>query len=247
MKILITGANGLIGKYITEQLAESNHTLLVTDFQKKETNIQKSNVEWFFEDLANIENYKAKVKEFNPDVVVHLAWQGIPDFSESMSLLNLNNSIKLLNFIIEKTNCNKIIVSGSCFEYGGKTGAVKETDDSTINSFFSWAKHSLYKYMEFKCAQKEVQLVWFRYFYVYGPGQRKASLVPMILDSFKNGTTPDIRNPYNRNDFIFVQDIALATDYIINYKSGTIELLNEKALDPNADLIVKYETTGISN
>ena len=219
MKILITGANGFIGKHVTKQLATVNNTILATGFEKNKSDNSQDNVKWIYGNLSNLDNYKAEIREFNPDVTVHMAWQGIPDFSENISRLNLETSIDLLDFIIEETDCSKIIVSGSCFEYGKRNGVVKESENTAINSYFSWAKHSIYGYLELKCKQKYIELVWFRYFYVYGPGQRKASLIPTILDSFKNNLTPDIRNPYNKNDFIYVQDIATATDCVINLET----------------------------
>ncbi|MBN2638850.1 MAG: NAD(P)-dependent oxidoreductase [Bacteroidales bacterium] len=221
MRVLITGSNGFIGKYVTAQLLDNNEVLAM-GFREKESDIQKENISWVYGDLANLEAYKNRIKIFNPDVVVHLAWQGIPDFSEGISRLNLDNSLNLFDFIIEETNCKRIIVSGSCFEYGEKNGEVNEKDNTTINSYFSWAKQSLYRYLEFKSEQKNIDLIWFRYFYVYGLGQRKESLIPMILNSLANGVSPDIRNLYNKNDFIFSKDIALATDFIVNYK-GELE------------------------
>ena len=36
-------------------------------------------------DLNNIEKNFKEVKEFNPDVFLHLAWEGIPNYSEKFS------------------------------------------------------------------------------------------------------------------------------------------------------------------
>lgn len=89
-------------------------------------------------------------------------------------------------------------------------GECKESDPVQINSFFAWAKHSLYKYLLLKCIQKEVDLIWFRIFYVYGPGQRSGSLIPTLVQALKDGKTPDIRSPLNKNDFVYVKDVARA-------------------------------------
>ena len=153
---------------------------------------------------------KAGLKSFNPDVVIHLAWQGIPDYSESISRVNLNNSIDLLNFILSNSNCKKIIVSGSCWEYGKKKGACKESDPVQINSYFTWAKYSLYQYLSIKCAEKDVSINWFRIFYVYGSAQREDALIPTLIKSIGAKNTPKINTPMNKNDFIYVGDVARA-------------------------------------
>ncbi len=143
-------------------------------------------------------------------VTSKIAWQDIPDYSEVISQINLNNSIQLLDVSVEETNCKKIIVAGSCFEYGKNKGVCKESDPVQLKSFFSWAKYSLYQYLLLKCNQREVELIWFRIFYVYGPGQRGGSLVPMLFERIKKRIIPEIRYPFNKNDFIYVGDVAEA-------------------------------------
>jgi len=212
MKILISGAAGFIGQNVLSKLNVKENNILAIDLSYSEYENKEKNLKWIYNDLSNLEEYKFEISKFDPDVVIHLAWQGIPDFSEKLSVLNLNNSINFLDFIIENTHCKKIIVSGSCFEYGEKLGVVKEIDPTQINSYFSWAKNSLYKYLVLKCSLNNVNLIWFRFFYVYGPGQRIGSLIPTLINAFRNNIAPDIRNPYNRNDFVYVKDIANAIE-----------------------------------
>ena len=85
-------------------------------------------------DLNNFSSVEKKIIEFQPDTVVHLAWQGIPDYSKQNSELNLDLSIKLFNFLFKKTKCKKVIVTGSCWEYGKKNGICREDDNLNINS-----------------------------------------------------------------------------------------------------------------
>lgn len=226
MKIFITGATGFIGRHVMGQIQAAGHDILASTLEKDADEGNSKGIKWIYGNLRNLDHLKPAIKYFNPDIVIHLAWQGIPDYSEVISTINLNNSIQLLDFILEETNCQKIIVSGSCFEYGKKKGACKESDRVKINSFFSWAKYSLYQYLSLKCKRKSVDLVWFRIFYVYGPGQRGGSLIPTLVQALINGKTPDIRSPLNKNDFIYVEDVSrafrLAADMKI--KSGIYNL-----------------------
>jgi nucleoside-diphosphate-sugar epimerase len=211
MNILITGGSGFIGRYVVKELSGIKNKIQVLYLNSEKQQLEDNNdVDWLNADIAYLSTYKDQIKKFDPEVVIHMAWQGIPDFSEAMSKTNLITSTNFLDFIIDETNCKKIIVSGSCFEYGKVNGAVKESDDTNITSYFSWAKQSLYKYLSFKCSENNINLIWFRFFYVYGHGQREASLIPYIIKTFKTKTKLNIGNPYNRNDFINVEDIALA-------------------------------------
>ena len=118
MKVFITGARGFVGRHVMAEIHASGHDILASTLKEDKTENNPSNIHWLNGDLADLELLKAGLKSFNPDVVIHLAWQGIPDYSESISRVNLNNSIDLLNFILSNSNCKKIIVSGSCWEYG---------------------------------------------------------------------------------------------------------------------------------
>lgn len=232
MRIFITGASGFIGRNVVELLSLGSNKLLLLAKDKSDRRLldnYKQNV--IIGDFKNIVNFKNDIKNFNPQVFVHLAWEGIPDFSFDMCKRNLDNSLAIVNFIINDTDCKKIIISGSCLEYGKINGVCKESDEVNINSFFSWAKYSLYCYLRFICKKLDKDLIWFRIFYAYGPGQRKESLIPSLIYSLKNGVKPNIDNALNANDFIHVRDIAQALRKAINkdIKSGIYNLGSGKS------------------
>lgn len=160
--------------------------------------------------LGDIERIKSEISSFAPQVCIHCAWEGIPDYSETVSKANLLNSIALVDFLYNETPCKKIIFSGSCFEYGKTNGLCKESDPVRPVSYFTWAKQSLYNYASLGGEKAGITVIWFRIFYVYGHFQRQGSLIPMLVRSFKKNTAPDIKNPLNANDFVFEDDVARA-------------------------------------
>ena len=226
MKIFITGATGFIGKYIMEEVYEVGHDILALTLEKDKFENSPTYIQQLCGDLEDIECLKPVIRSFNPDVVIHLAWHGIPDFSAGTCQKNLLMAIDFVNWVLDDTICNKIMVSGSCFEYGKKQGVCKESDPVNINSYFTWAKHSLNKYLSLKCAEKDVVLNWFRFFYVYGPGQREESLIPTLIKSIGVKQTPKINSPLNKNDFIYVEDVAEAVAKAVdaNLPSGVYNL-----------------------
>jgi nucleoside-diphosphate-sugar epimerase len=208
MRILITGAAGFIGGHVIEKVQASGHNILAATLSKDKNVDNRSSVHWIVGDFEDFEFMIANVKSFNPDIVIHLAWQGIPDYSEKISRTNLHNSIKFFEFIFNKTDCRKVLVTGSCWEYGKKQGICKESDPVNIESYFTWAKNSLNQYLQIKCAERKITLNWFRIFYVYGPGQRAGSLIPTLIKSIAAQEIPNIKTPLNKNDFAYVGDVA---------------------------------------
>jgi len=210
MNILITGGAGFIGLPVIRELIEkdnSNNILALTR-KNPETLVDADILEWIQTDLKNIHRFREKIKDFKPEVIIHLAWDKIPDFSLEPCLSNLNQSINFFEFIFSLKSCKKIIVSGSCFEYGTTFGECIESQNTESVDLFTWAKLSLLSYLKIETKKREISLAWFRIFYAYGPGQREQSLIPTVLDNLNKGFLPQIKTPNNCNDYVFVQDIA---------------------------------------
>jgi len=207
LNILITGGSGFVGLHLLKELAKSRHRVAV--ISKREIP-ELSPIETIIGNFNTLDKMHKKLIDFQPEIVMHLAWQGIPDFSAGMCIKNLSDSIFFFEWLLDNTICKKIIVSGSCFEYGKKYGACSESNSVSIDSYFTWAKHSLNQYLSMRCAEKDIRLNWLRIFYVYGPGQREESLIPSLIKSIRAKETPRINTPMNKNDFIYVEDVARA-------------------------------------
>jgi UDP-glucose 4-epimerase len=217
MNVILTGGTGFIGNHLLKALIDNNHNVLL--LAEEDTEIKNCGFQLAYVNLLDLENQKQKIIDFNPEAVIHLAWAGIPDYSEDVSKKNLDMSINFLDFIIEETKCEKILVAGSCFEYGTIEGVCSETDYVNYNSFISWAKISLYEYLKLKTLKHNFNLLWFRIFYVYGPSQREASLLPFLISSLAKDEVPNIRTPHNKNDFIYIDDVVNGFISGLNYEA----------------------------
>jgi nucleoside-diphosphate-sugar epimerase len=187
MKIFITGPTGFIGKYVVEKLREDKNNELFL----------------LSKDLADIENWKTEVKNFKPDAAIHLAWEGLPDYGAKNSIKNLNYGLNLMNFLAE-INCKTVIMAGTCWE----------VLPQPVNAM-SAAKTALHWLGEEIAKEKNMNFIWARFFYVYGPGQREDSLIPFLIRCKKNGDKPKIKTPEAKKDFIYVGDVAEALSKII--------------------------------
>jgi len=222
MRIILTGGTGFIGNPVLKKLIELNHEVLLLNRNTSFLNNLKINR--LKVDLNNFIEKKFEIINFNPEVILHLAWQGIPDYSEEISKINYNNSINFLNFVIENTDCKKIIVPGSCWEYNDGNFFGQCSEDIKVNPLksFSIYKKKLFDELLNKTEQHKIIFNWARLFYVYGPNQKKTSLIPTLIDSFLNNKELNIESPNNKNDFIFIDDVVKILIFMIqsNIPSG---------------------------
>jgi nucleoside-diphosphate-sugar epimerase len=65
------------------------------------------------------------------------------------------------------------------------------------------------------CYKNNIDLIWGRVFFAYGPGQRLTSLIPTCYNNLKNGVKLEIHNPNILNDFIYISDVANAIKHLI--------------------------------
>jgi nucleoside-diphosphate-sugar epimerase len=235
MRIFLTGASGFIGFHLQIYLLSKGHELLVLTRTKKE---QLENVSWLEGDLSDSERMREAIERFGPEAVFHLAWSGIPDFSEEKCRENAVMSINFLAMVGKVPSVRKIIAAGSCWEYGDRSGACTETDLTEPNNWFSWAKDNIQTYLKRMCEEQDIDWYWGRIFYVYGPMQRAQSLIPTVINSLKKGEVPDILTPMAKQDYIYVGDLVrglacfLKTPVasgIYNLGSGTLTSVLEMA------------------
>ena len=225
LRVLITGASGFIGAPLSENLANLGFDVMAISRTLPENHLARS-VNWIGVDLSSPATYRETISAFCPEVVIHLAWQDIPDFSIEKSIMNQNQAIEFLSFVTGIESCKKILVSGSCWEYDRVQGECLANDIGAPKDHFTWAKHSIYSWLEMACKQKVISFGWLRIFYVYGPKQRPASLIPSILMHLKNKELPQIKTPKNASDYVFIDDVvdafALATEN--QFSSGIYNL-----------------------
>jgi len=83
---LLTGGSGFVGRYVYKSLSKDGHNLLA--FSRNNTsNLFLS--DFVLGDLNRLDKIKKDIINFNPDVIIHLAWQGIPDYSENNIWMNV--------------------------------------------------------------------------------------------------------------------------------------------------------------
>lgn len=166
-------------------------------------------VRWLRGDLRNLEDWQGELAAFGPEAALHLAWEGIPNFDVQTSLRNVAAGVALLE-CLGRAGCKTIIASGTCAEYGSASGRVSEAAAAQPQDNLGMSKHMLHWWGRELLRVYPVRFIWARLFYVYGPGQRSASLIPSLLSARSAGVMPELKNPPGAHDFVYVGDAVRA-------------------------------------
>ena len=79
MKILITGGTGFVGRNIIKNLQSKKYKIFLIQRKKYKKKIDNS----INCDLKNRSKLINIMNTINPNIVIHLAWYGIPNFNKA--------------------------------------------------------------------------------------------------------------------------------------------------------------------
>jgi dTDP-4-dehydrorhamnose reductase len=140
-KILLTGANGLLGQKTTEVFArESEHELFLTDLSPNAEEPRKFKYNTL--DITHKEEVKETVKRFNPDIIINTAAYTNVDGCETEREMSWRVNVDAVkNLIIaSRSNSAKIIHISTDYIFDGKTGNYDENSQPNPQSFYGKSK-----------------------------------------------------------------------------------------------------------
>ena len=208
IKVAVTGASGFIGQHVLNYL--NNLSVDVVAITRlKHANLPKLvNGLWVEFDLQNPPKNMFSLMG-NPDVLIHLAWQGLPNYK---SLHHFESELPVqydfLSTLI-KEGLQSIVVVGTCFEYGMQSNSLSEKLNTNPSNPYGFAKDCLRKQLEFLKTQYNFKLTWARLFYLYGDGQSDSSIYPQLKRAIQNSEIKfDMSEGKQLRDYLPVEKVA---------------------------------------
>lgn len=232
MRILITGANGYLGKGIVKELLDLGHSVIATDFNESEVDERAEFIKGNIFEIENPFEYYNK-----PDILLHLAWRdGFIHYSDS-HFLDLPKHVDFIKKIAV-SDIKLITIMGSVHEVGFFEGSVNENTPCWPQSFYGICKNALRDASKILCEQNNKKFQWLRAYYIVGNSPHGSSIFSKITSAnLNNKKTFPFTFGLNQFDFLnyndFSEQVALtitqsSINGIINICSGRPEKLSDR-------------------
>lgn len=242
--VLITGANGFIGKNLSEQL--KNKYNLLTPLRAELDLLDEVKVDNFF-----IKN--------DIDVVVFAAVVGGSRKEEQTDLALSQNLRMFFNILKNKKYFKKMIYLGSGAEYD-KSKPIVEVNEEYFGSSIPKDEYGFFKYISSKYIETQEDIVCLRIFGLFGKYEdyRFRFISNAICQNLSRSSITINQNVFF--DYVYIDDFVNIVDYFINYEvkhkfynigTGkkidllTIANLINNIADKKSEIIVK--NSGLNN
>jgi dTDP-6-deoxy-L-talose 4-dehydrogenase (NAD+) len=204
--IAITGATGFIGRHVLAHAAAQG--LDVVAVTRAPAPARQDNVRWVSLDIASAPD-KAFDLLGRPDVLIHLAWGGLPNYRSRRHFeVELPTHYGFLRQIVE-AGLPSLVVAGTCLEYGLRDGALVEAHPSAPVTPYGFAKDALRQQLEYLQCDHAFNLAWARLFYMHGDGQAPTSLLSQLRAAVERGDRSFAMSRGEQlRDYLSVTDVA---------------------------------------
>jgi UDP-glucose 4-epimerase len=215
MKILVTGASGLLGTEICRQLKlDTKNEVWAVDNHSRSSTIPPCD-KFLAIDLIQGDSFKQLPLDF--DYIYHYgAINGTKNFYERPNQVLLNNFVCDLNIFEHASLCKSlkklVYASSSEVVSDDPVSPVPEHTDITINNIHNarWSYRLAKVCSENFLANSKLPWVMFRYFNVYGDNSKAGHFLADQIEKIKNGVF-QVVGPEETRSFCHVEDAIAAS------------------------------------
>jgi nucleoside-diphosphate-sugar epimerase len=211
-RVLITGANGFVGRQIIRSLDAKDIDLIPLVREGKENTVSNfKNVKKIItsKDLFAEDERWWEERCKDVDIVIHAAWHvetgKYQDSSKNIDCLN--GSLKLAKGAA-KAGVSRFLGLGSCAEYDQSQGVLTVNTPLKPLTLYALAKANLFTILSELLPREGVNFTWIRLFYLYGEGEDQKRLVPYVRSQILKGDYVDLTSGKQVRDYMDVAEVG---------------------------------------
>lgn len=205
MKILVTGANGYIGRHVVKYLIDKGAEVIACDIVCNDVD---ERAECRSLNLFDLPEGNVWEQFGSPDVCLHMAWRNGFVHNAPTQMGDVSAHYNFMTAMIDG-GLKQLAVMGTMHEVGYWEGAIDENTPCNPISMYGIAKDALRRAMIQYSDQKGCILQWLRAYYILGDDRKNSSIFCKLLKAADEGKkTFPFTTGKNKYDFITVDELA---------------------------------------
>jgi nucleoside-diphosphate-sugar epimerase len=213
-RVLLTGVTGFIGSHVARVLVEAGcdvHGLVRPGASRERIADLEGRLTIIEGDLAGLA-IPGVLATVAPEICLHLAWYAEPGrylHATDENLASLGESLGLVE-ALAASGCRRLVAAGTCAEYGAPApgASVDELSPTCPLTPYARAKQQFHLAAEDVAAQAGMEMAWARLFFLYGPWEHPARIVPSAVLACLAGNPFPATGGEQVRDYLHVADAA---------------------------------------
>ncbi|WP_169332256.1 NAD-dependent epimerase/dehydratase family protein [Henriciella marina] len=234
MRVLITGANGFIGRWLTRRLAADDAVETVAAIRAPNSVQFEGARATRLSDLADRTEVHDVINSVAPDIIINLAAYGVsPDRRDPVAMFNVNAAAPVAIVQAASALGAAVVGVGSQSEYTANNVVeqqIQETDPIGSQALYGASKASAWLGASATARQLNCSYIHLRLFNTYGHGEAAHRLLPTLARAARTGDKAVLSDGLQVRDFVYIEDAVeslVAAAHLANrQRSGLVEAVN---------------------